>query len=230
VITYILLTNRRLPAMFALLILGIVSAYVLEPALAKQILSARPSFRLPHFTLARMSWNELVAGIFILAIPQIPLTIGNAVIAIRAENNVLFPDRPVTDRMMATSQGLINLAAAPFGGIPMCHGAGGMAGHVRFGARTGGSLVMLGIIMIILALFFSHSVGTMFQIFPKAVLGVMLFFAGTELAITIKDIGTRSEDVYTMLVVAGFAMWNMGAAFLAGIILYQALQREWIKL
>ena len=112
----------------------------------------------------------------------------------------------------------------------MCHGAGCMAVHVRFGAKTGGALVMLGIIMIILALFFSHSVGTMFQIFPKAVLGVMLFFAGTELAITIKDIGTKSEDVYTMLVVAGFAMWNMGTAFLAGIILYQAFQRKWLRL
>jgi MFS superfamily sulfate permease-like transporter len=229
-ITYFLLTNPRLPAMFALLSLGAVSAYQLEPALVKHLLSVKPAFRFPDFTLARMSWNELAAGTFILAIPQIPLTVGNAVIAIRAENNVLFPDRPVTDRMMSISQGLINLVSAPFGGIPMCHGAGGMAGHVRFGARTGGSLVMLGVIMMILALFFSDSVATLFRLFPKAVLGVMLFFAGTELAITIKDIGDKKEDVYVMLVVAGIAICNMGAAFLAGIILYQALQREWIRL
>ncbi|HSQ71325.1 MAG TPA: putative sulfate/molybdate transporter [Rubrivivax sp.] len=26
------------------------------------------------------------------------------------------------------------------GAVPMCHGAGGMAGHVAFGARTGGSV------------------------------------------------------------------------------------------
>ena len=89
---------------------------------------------------------------------------------------------------------------------------------------------MLGVIMMILALFFSDSVATLFRLFPKAVLGVMLFFAGTELAITIKDIGDKKEDVYVMLVVAGIAIWNMGAAFLAGIILYQALQREWIRL
>jgi MFS superfamily sulfate permease-like transporter len=230
VITYFLLTNQRFPAMFALLILGAVGAYFLNPVLAEKLSMIRPAFRLPEFTFARMSWNEFLAGMFILGIPQLPLTIGNAVIAIRAENNELFPDRPVTDRMMAVSQGIINLLSAPLGGIPMCHGAGGMAGHVRFGAKTGGSLVMLGSILILLAFFFSDSVGILFQAFPKAVLGVILFFAGTELAITTRDIGSKKEDVYVMLVVAGFAMWNMGAAFLAGVILYQVLQRGWVRL
>jgi MFS superfamily sulfate permease-like transporter len=229
VMTFVLLTYPRFPAMFALLLVGAVATYVLDPVHARQLLSTRPDFRMPVFTFGRMSWSEFVAGSLLLAVPQLPLTIGNAVIAIRAENNELFPDRPVSDRMMAISQGVMNLLSAPFGGIPLCHGAGGMAGHVRFGARTGGSLVMLGAIMMALALFFSNSVGLLFQIFPKAVLGVILFFAGTELAITTKDIGSKKEDVYVMLVVAGFAMWNMGAAFLAGIVLYQALHRRWLK-
>ena len=229
VITFVLITYPRFPAMFALLIVGAVAAYLLEPVHARELLSMRPTFRLPEFTFARMSWNDVVAGTLVLAIPQIPLTIGNAIVAIRAENNELFPDRPVSDRMMAVSQGLINLVSAPFGGIPLCHGAGGMAGHVRFGARTGGSLVMLGAILLALALFFSGAVGLLFQIFPKAILGVILFFAGLELAITTRDVGRRKEDVYVMLVVAAFAMWNMGAAFLAGILLHQALERRWIR-
>ncbi len=229
VITFVLLTYPRFPAMFALLVLGALAAYLLDPVHAKQVLSMKPSFRLPDFTFARMTWSDFAAGSLVLAIPQLPLTIGNAVIAIRAENNELFPDRPVTDRMMAVSQGIMNLVSAPFGGIPLCHGAGGMAGHVRFGARTGGSLVMLGATMMALALFFSGSVGLLFQIFPKAVLGVILFFAGAELAIATKDIGSKKEDVYVMLVVAGFAMWNMGAAFLAGVVLHQSLQRGWLK-
>lgn len=230
VIAFVLLTYPVLPAMFALLVLGTLAVALLEPAQVRNLLSMPPSFRLPELTFARMSWSELLAGSLVLAIPQLPLTIGNAVIAIRAENNELFPDRPVTDRMMAVSQGVMNLVSAPFGGIPLCHGAGGMAGHVRFGARTGGSLVMLGVIMMGLALFFSNSVGLLFQIFPKAVLGVILFFAGAELAITTRDIGSKKEDVYVMLVVAGIAMWNMGAAFVAGVILTQTLQRRWLKL
>jgi len=229
-VTFVLLTWPRIPAMFALLLIGAAAAYLLDPVQAKHLLSMPPSFRLPQFTFGHMSWSDFVGGALVLAIPQLPLTIGNAVIAIRAENNELFPDRPVSDRMMAVSQGLMNLVAAPFGGIPLCHGAGGMAGHVRFGARTGGSLVMLGVIMIALALFFSNSVGLLFQIFPKAVLGVILFFAGAELAITTRDIGNKKEDVYVMLIVAGFAMWNMGAAFLAGVILYQALKRGWVRI
>lgn len=230
VVAFVLLTYPVLPAMFALLVLGALAAALLEPAQVRNLLSMPPSFRLPELTFARMSWSELLAGSLVLAIPQLPLTIGNAVIAIRAENNELFPDRPVTDRMMAVSQGVMNLVSAPFGGIPLCHGAGGMAGHVRFGARTGGSLVMLGVIMMALALFFSNSVGLLFLIFPKAVLGVILFFAGAELAITTRDIGSKKEDVYVMLVVAGIAMWNMGAAFVAGVILTQTLQRRWLKL
>jgi MFS superfamily sulfate permease-like transporter len=230
VVAFVLLTYPVLPAMFALLVLGALAAALLEPAQVRNLMSMPPSFRLPELTFARMSWSELLAGSLVLAIPQLPLTIGNAVIAIRAENNELFPDRPVTDRMMAVSQGVMNLVSAPFGGIPLCHGAGGMAGHVRFGARTGGSLVMLGVIMMALALFFSNSVGLLFQIFPKAVLGVILFFAGAELAITTRDIGSKKEDVYVMLVVAGIAMWNMGAAFVAGVILTQTLQRRWLKL
>ncbi len=230
VVAFVLLTYPVLPAMFALLVLGALAATLLEPAQVRNLLSMPPSFRLPELTFARMSWSELLAGSVVLAIPQLPLTIGNAVITIRAENNELFPDRPVTDRMMAVSQGVMNLVSAPFGGIPLCHGAGGMAGHVRFGARTGGSLVMLGVIMMALALFFSNSVGFLFEIFPKAVLGVILFFAGAELAITTRDIGSKKEDVYVMLVVAGIAMWNMGAAFVAGVILTQTLQRRWLKL
>lgn len=230
ILTFALLTWNRIPAMFALLIVGSVAAYFLNPIEAKHLLTIPPGFQMPVFAFGRMTWGEFVKGSILLAIPQLPLTIGNAVVAIRAENNELFPDRPVSDRMMAISQGIMNLVTAPFGGIPLCHGAGGMAGHVRFGARTGGSLVMLGAIMMALALFFSHSVGLLFQIFPKAVLGVILFFAGAELALSTRDIGSRKEDVYVMLVVAGFAMWNMGAAFLAGIILYQALERRWIKI
>jgi MFS superfamily sulfate permease-like transporter len=169
-------------------------------------------------------------GTLLFTIPQIPLTLGNAVIAIVAENNELFPDRKVTERKIAVSQGIINLVSPLFGGIPMCHGAGGMAGHVRFGARTGGALVILGCLLVFIALFFSDSVAIIFRIFPNAILGVILFFAGSELAIVVKDIGDKKTDFYVMIIVAAFAMWNMGVAFLAGVILDNSLRRGWIKI
>jgi MFS superfamily sulfate permease-like transporter len=202
----------------------------MDPGILSQFAAVQVGFKMPVFSLPMISWNDIVTGTLLFTIPQIPLTLGNAVIAITAENNHLFPDRPVTEKKIAISQGIMNLVSPIFGGIPMCHGAGGMAGHVRFGAKTGGSLVILGTILVLTALFLSDSVALFFNAFPDAVLGVILFFAGSELAITVKDIGDKKSDVYVMIIVAGFAMWNMGAAFLIGVILDNALRREWLKI
>ena len=230
VVTYLLLTNPTIPAMFVLLLIGIGSAPIMNPAILHELAKIHVGFKLPVFALPSITWNDLVVGTLLFTIPQIPLTIGNAVIAIVAENNELFPDRKVTERGIALSQGIMNLASPLFGGIPMCHGAGGMAGHVRFGAKTGGALVILGSMLVLIALFFSDSVAIIFKIFPNAILGVILFFAGSELAIVVRDIGDKKADFYVMLIVAAFAMWNMGAAFLVGVILDNSLRKGWIKI
>jgi MFS superfamily sulfate permease-like transporter len=230
VVTYLLLTNPKIPAMFMLLIIGVVSAVVMNPQLISELAKIHVAFRLPEFSFSAITWNDIVMGTILFTIPQIPLTLGNAVIAITAENNELFPDRKVTEKKITISQGIMNLVSPIFGGIPMCHGAGGMAGHVRFGARTGGALVILGTLLVVIGLFFSESVSVIFKIFPNAILGVILFFAGSELAIVVKDIGDKKSDFYVMLIVAAFAMWNMGAAFLVGVILDNSLRRGWIRI
>ena len=230
VVTYLLLTNPKIPAMFMLLIIGVGSAVIMNPQLMSELAKIQVGFKLPEFTLPTLTWNDIFVGTVLFTLPQIPLTLGNAVIAIVAENNELFPDRKVTEKKIAVSQGIMNLVSPLFGGIPMCHGAGGMAGHVRFGAKTGGALVILGSILILVALFFSDSVSIIFKIFPDPILGVILFFAGSELAVVARDIGDKKSDVYVMLIVAAFAMWNMGVAFLVGVILDNSLRRGWIKI
>jgi hypothetical protein len=230
VVTYILLTNPKIPAMFMLIVIGVVSAVIMNPQIMSELAKIRVGFKLPVFSLPMITWNDIVVGTLLFTLPQIPLTLGNAVIAIVAENNQLFPDRQVTEKKIAISQGIMNLVSPLFGGIPMCHGAGGMAGHVRFGAKTGGALVILGSLLVLLALFFSDSVAIIFKIFPNAILGVILFFAGSELAIVVKDIGEKKADFYVMLIVAAFAMWNMGVAFLVGVIMDNCLRRGWIKI
>jgi len=228
--TFILLAHPRIPAMFVLLLFGAVSAIIANPSIFEEIFRIRIGFKLPAFTLPIITWNDLMVGTLVFTIPQIPLTLGSAVIAIVAENNELFPDRKVTEKKIAISQGIMNLVSPIFGGIPMCHGAGGMAGHVRFGAKTGGALVILGGILIFIALFFSDSVAMIFKFFPNSVLGVILFFAGSELALVAKDIGDKKSDFYVMLIVTAFAMWNIGVAFLAGVILDNLLRRGLIKI
>ena len=169
-------------------------------------------------------------GLLFLALPQLPLTLGNAIIAIREENNRLFPDRPVTEKGVATSTGLMNLASSTVGGVPMCHGAGGMAGHVAFGARTGGALIILGSLLLVLAVFFSGAIDTLFRLFPDAILGVILFLAGAQLALGSWEFRKARAERFIMLITAAFAMWNVGVAFLAGIAASYIARRGWLKL
>ncbi len=230
VLTFVLLSSQRLPAMLVLLALGVGASFFLDPALFSRLSEVSMRFRFPEFALGQMSWNDLVLGALILGIPQAPLTLGNAILGVAAENNKLFPDRQVKARTVALDHGLMNFVSSAIGGVPMCHGAGGMAGHVRFGARTGGALVILGVIVLFLGLFMSDSVALIFGVVPLAILGVILFFTGLELASIVRDIGSQKEDVYVMLVTAGIAIVNMGVAFVAGVVLYYTVQRRWVKL
>jgi MFS superfamily sulfate permease-like transporter len=228
-LTLALLTNRKIPAMFLLLAGGAAVALIREPGLLDAFAAMRAELRLPDLTFDAITWNELVIGTLFLALPQVPLTLGNAVIAITDENNRLFPDRPVSERQVALSTGLMNLFSGSVGGVPMCHGAGGMAGHTAFGARTGGACILLGALLLILALFFSGSVHTIFRAIPPEVLGVVLFLAGAQLALGSCDFARDKGERFTTLVTAGLSMWNIGVAFLIGLALYHAFKRKLIR-
>ncbi|MCL4533596.1 MAG: putative sulfate/molybdate transporter [Bacteroidetes bacterium] len=92
VLTFVFLTSQRVPAMLLLLVVGIASSFVLDPTLFGQLGQISLRFRLPELALGQMSWNELLWGSIILGIPQAPLTLGNAILGVAAENNELFPD------------------------------------------------------------------------------------------------------------------------------------------
>jgi MFS superfamily sulfate permease-like transporter len=228
--TLLLLTNRRVPAMFLLLVFGAVCGVVTDPAMLDQFAGVTAELHLPTFALGSVSWNDLLIGTVFLALPQVPLTLGNAIIAITEENNQLFPDRPVSEQRVAISTGIMNLGSAALGGIPMCHGAGGMAGHVRFGARTGGAPMILGVILLLLALLFSGSVSTLLRIFPPAVLGVILFLTGAQLALGSCDISKDKGERFATVITAALAMWNVGIAFVVGSAVYLLARRGWLKL
>jgi len=230
VVTFLLLTSRRFPAMLCLLGYGVVMAFIERPQLMQELSHLSLRFRLPELTFGKISLKELLAGCVMLGIPQAPLTLGNAIIGTVAENNAHFPDRKVTARKISLDHGFMNLISTCLGGIPLCHGAGGLAGHIRFGARTGGALVILGVMVLLTGLFLSDSVAFLFQVFPRSILGIILFFAGLELALVIRDIRLRKENLYVLLLTAGIAMWNMGIAYLAGLLLYYGIKRRWIAI
>jgi MFS superfamily sulfate permease-like transporter len=228
--TVALLGNRRVPVMLLLLVFGGLLGIAADSSLARALATITVELRLPSIALSSVSWNDLVIGTVFLALPQVPLTLGNAIVAVTEENNRLFPDRPVTQQRVAISTGLLNLGSAAFGGVPMCHGAGGLAGHVRFGARTGGAPIILGAILLVLALFFSSSANAFLRLFPPAVLGVILFLTGVQLALGASDLGKDKGERLATVVTAAIAVWNVGIAFVVGSLVHQALRRGWLRL
>jgi predicted benzoate:H+ symporter BenE len=117
-------------------------------------------------------------------LPQLPLTLANAVIVTAALAEDFYGARATraTPRNLALSSGLANLALAPFGALPMCHGAGGLAAHHRFGARTGSAPVLIGALLLGLGLLFADQAGTLLTVIPLAALGALLLFSAADLA------------------------------------------------
>lgn len=228
--TVLLLKTKAIPAMFLLLLFGVLCGITRNPDLLKSLAGLKIQFHLPTIALFAITWKDVVIGASLLALPQLPLTLGNAVIAITEENNRLFPDHPVTENEVATSTGLMNLLGAACGGVPMCHGAGGMAGHVAFGAKTGGAPIILGVILLLVAFFLSGSVGLILELFPRAVLGVILFLTGAQLSLGSCDFSKNKEERFITLVTAAFSMWNVGLAFVTGITLAYLKERDLLRL
>ena len=215
--TLLLLANRTLPAMFILLLFGAACGLIADPSLWEKVAAITIEFRAPSFALSALTWHDFMLGAVFLALPQLPLTLGNAIIATAEENNRLFADRPVSENRLSTSTGVLNVFGASVGGVPMCHGAGGMAGHIAFGARTGGATVILGVLLLAIALFLSGSIQTLFAIFPPAVLGVILFLTGAQLALGSCDFSKDKGERFVTLMTAAFCIWNVGIGFVVGL-------------
>jgi MFS superfamily sulfate permease-like transporter len=223
----LLLRNRVMPAMFALLALGIAVGAYQRPDVLSALLQS--SIELPTPTLlplAGVAWSDVFVGAVLLALPQIPLTLGNAIVAITHENNRLFPQAPVTEKTISISTGLMNVFSSCVGGVPMCHGAGGMAGHVAFGARTGGSIVILGGVLLAVAFFFSESAHLIFSLFPTAILGIILFLAGAHLALGANLKGLDRGERFVVVVTAGFCLWNVAIGAAVGMALQYVHKRK----
>lgn len=212
-VVLLLFFSRKVPAALVLFGIGLILAVWTHPGIVG---SLGFGFTLPSWTPP--AWDDFVTAFPKAALPQIPLTTLNSVIAVCALSADLFPDRRAEPRKVAVSVGLMNLVACWFGGMPMCHGAGGLAGQYRFGARTNGSILFLGVVKMVLAVLLGASLMALCQAFPASVLGVLLAFAGMELALVCRDQTSRT-DAFVMLLTAAacMALNNIALGFLLGL-------------
>jgi len=174
---------------------------------------------LPLPTLIIPGIQDFLKGGWLLAISQAPLTITNAILT----TSLLMQDlihREVEPDKLSISIGLMNLTSVPFGGFPMCHGAGGLAAQYRFGARTGGSNIISGILLLPIALFFASP--EFVAIIPLGVFGALLVFVAIELG---KHSLKTDSYIVTITIAILALITNMTIAFIIGIILAYSLAK-----
>ncbi|MCU0698056.1 MAG: putative sulfate/molybdate transporter [Myxococcaceae bacterium] len=216
--------RRRVPAPLLVMGLGLVYALVFHVDVSQ--LGAAVGFRLPSVVVPTQS--ELLDGALLLALPQLPLSLGNSVIATSRATEDLFPERPVTVRRIGLTYGLMNVIAPWFGGVPTCHGCGGLVGFHAFGARTGGAAVIYGSLYLVLGLFFAPGLATVVKIFPMPVLGVVLLFEALALMLFIRDVASEPKQLYVVLAVAAAVVglkYGYVVGLLGGTALALALRR-----
>lgn len=219
-ITVALLGNRRVPPALLVVALGVGFALIwrADPGrLIDGVGLTLPSFRVP-------TSQDLWTGFLVLAIPQIPLSLGNSIFATEQLVKDLFPDRRISINKIGLTYAFMNLVNPFFGGVPTCHGSGGLAGHHAFGGRTGGSVVLEGSMYLSLGLFFAGGFQEITLLFPEPILAVILFFEALVLLRLIRDVAPSTSKLAITLIV-GLVAVSLPFGYLIGLVLGVALDR-----
>ena len=227
ILTLLLLDNKKFPAGLLVVLGGIALGLALgmhqgfgEVTFGINLPDVLP-FGIP-------AGADFTFALLVLVLPQVPMTLGNAVIAYGDLSGEYFgkDSSRVTYRASCISMALANFLSFFLGGMPLCHGAGGLAAHYRFGARTAGSNVMIGAIFTALAFFLGPHALVVVYLLPMSILGILLLFAGSQLALTVIDLKGR-KDLFVALVILGITLAsNLAAGFIAGIAIAYALKSE----
>lgn len=154
-----------------------------------------------------------------LLLAQIPLTFGNSVVATADVERAYFGERArrVTPNRLAGSISAANLLAGLSGGLPACHGAGGVTAHYKLGARTLWATFAVGALFLVLAVAVGASLPLLLTVLAPGALAGMLLFVGIQhalLAATLERLDDRliAAGIGAVTVLSG----NLGIGFLAG--------------
>ena len=171
----------------------------------------------------------LVDGFLILALPQIALSLGNSVLATRQLALDLFPDRAAIPlRRIGVTYAAMNLVSAPLGGIPVCHGSGGMAGHYAFGARTGGSVVIYGGFWLLAALLASADARALLALFPGPILGVLLVVEAVTLLALVREVSGDAKSL-TLALLLGLIAPSVPYGYAVALVGGTIAARLWLR-
>jgi SulP family sulfate permease len=225
VLTLCLLENKKVPAALVVVFVGMTVGLIFGKREGLDI-SVVGIYWPSILPFGFSPWADFATALFVLAIPQLPMTIGNAVVANADLSDQYFGEasRKVTYRGLCVSMALANFLSFLVGGMPMCHGAGGLASRYRFGARTAASNLFIGGIFLCLAVLLGRHALSIFYLLPMSALGVLLVFAGSQLALTLLDMKERKELFIPLMILGITLASNLAVGFLTGIALGYALK------
>ena len=225
-ITLVLKGNRRFPAALFVILLGVI--YACGFKLDWQAAGRSFGFNYPHLRVP--TWQNIQTGFLALALAQVPLSIGNSILASYQTARDLFPQRAPGLRKISLTYSAMNLINPFFGGVPTCHGSGGLAGYHAFGARTGGAVVIYGSIYLALGLFLGAGFQNVIQVFPLPVLGVILLFEALALIMLVRESAANRRDFFIVActgLMAGTLPKGYLVALITGTILSYSLPKSW---
>ena len=210
------LLRPRVPAVLVALALS-VAAVLLSGTAGSSLALTGPE----TLSVVAPTWAEWQLGLVALAIPQLPLTLGNAVVATEDCAQIYFGDRArhVTATRLSTTLSLGNVLAALFGGMPMCHGSGGLTAHVRFGARSGAAPLMLGIVFLGIGLTFGAGAQGLLLAIPPVTIGLLMAWIGVHHGLLIADLRADRMGMAVAGIVGltGLLSANLAIAFVLGM-------------
>lgn len=159
------------------------------------------------------------SSLWLLALPQLPLTLGNSVFATAETAREFFGEEAarMTPRRLCVSLALANLAAGVLGAMPLCHGSGGLTAHRRFGARGAGATVIAGAFYILLALVFADRSPAVLRAIPPAALGAMMVYVGVCHALLLRGLTERLWLAWTVGAI-GLLTGNLALALGFGLV------------
>lgn len=199
-----------------------VAVAIIVVGIVVTIVAAEPDLRAPSFSLPTVAIpgvDVFAAAFFLLVVPQIPLTFGNAIVAVDDLAHQEFGERArrVSVPRVLLSGGIANVATGALGGMPMCHGSGGLTAHVRLGAGTAGMNLLLGSVFLGLGLLFADQVPQILGLLPVWVLGGFLAYAALRHMLLVRDL--HGADVAIALVAGSVGAWLGNLAVTAAIAL-----------
>jgi sulfate permease, SulP family len=162
----------------------------------------------------------------VLVLPQLPLSFANSCLATADAARTYFGERAakITPSRLATSFGSADLLAGAIGGMPVCHGAGGMTAHVAFGARTGAAPVAMGAALVGLALGVGAGLAALLTAFPIPILAALLAGAGILHIGLLRDLeGVPSWALALLVGLVGFFV-HLAIAVVLGLALWWGLR------